>query len=80
MCVCVHACVCVCACVCVYACVCVCVRVCVCVCVWFGVTTAFNPCRYFLERSNSAKLTLKKAKELFPIEVSLCIHVGQVQF
>ena len=29
-------------------------------------------CRYYLERSNSAKLTLKRAKELFPIEV----HVG----
>lgn len=26
--------------------------------------------RYYLERSNSAKLTLKRAKELFPMEVT----------
>ena len=33
---------------------------------------AHNQCppgRYYLERSNSAKLTLKRAKELFPMEV-----------
>ena len=27
--------------------------------------------RYYLERSNSAKLTLKRARELFPLEVRL---------
>ena len=29
-------------------------------------------CRYYLERSNSAKITFKRAVEIFPIEVSSC--------
>lgn len=32
---------------------------------------------YFLERSNSVRITLKRAKELFPIEVSLCTSLYQ---
>lgn len=32
--------------------------------------------RYFLERSNSAKMTLKRARELFPVEVSaIVVHL-----
>ena len=30
--------------------------------------------RYFLERSNSAKMTLKRARELFPVEVGTLVH------
>ena len=30
-------------------------------------------CSYYLERSNSAKITFKRAVEIFPIEVSVCL-------
>ena len=37
----------------------------------FNVCACNFHCRYYLERSNSAKLTLKRAKELYPMEVKL---------
>ena len=46
------------------------VCVCVCVCVWYISTCYMFSCSYFLERSNSAKMTLHRARELFPLEVS----------
>ena len=47
--------------------------------VWYTMITDYkfyNNYRYFLERSNSAKLTLKRARELFPAEVcAVCCSI-----
>ena len=47
----------------------------VCLCVWYIPICYMFSCSYFLERSNSAKMTLHRARELFPLEVSRALFL-----